>query len=147
MAEKNIAPYAIACIAVFIPMSTTHTSTRIRRKKSVTGHGLSCVKYYLWLTFISGPKVLLTSQISGKCAFIMTLMCAPSLLFCFMLTVPELIFQSPHQQAYFYFSMVLNEDPCRWIILIVAGICSLMSLAVPVTMRDPNSPITLNGFS
>jgi len=85
---------------------------------------------------ISGPKVLLTSRISGKCAFIMSLMCAPSLIFCLMLTVPALIFQSPHQQAYFYFSMVLNDDPYRWVVLALSGICTLLSLAVPATIRD-----------
>jgi hypothetical protein len=94
--------------------------------------------HYLRLTFFSGPKVLLTSRISGKCAFIMALMCMPSLLFCFMLTVPGLIFQSPHQQAYFYFSKVLDEDPYRWIVLCLAGICTLMALAVPATMRESN---------
>jgi len=117
-------------------MSTTLTSTRFRGKKSATHHGFSSVKHYLRLTLISGPKVLLTSRISGKCAFIMSLMCAPSLIFCLMLTVPALIFQSPHQQAYFYFSMVLNDDPYRWVVLALSGICTLLSLAVPATIRD-----------
>ena len=122
-------------------MSTTLTSTRFRGKESSISHGFSSVKRYLRLTFISGPKVLFTSRISGKCAFIMSLMCVPSLLFCFMLIVPGLIFQSPHQQAYFYFSMVLDEDPYRWIVLGLTGICTLMSLAVPATMRETNQRI------
>jgi len=122
-------------------MSTTLTSTRFRGKKSATHHGFFSAKHYLRLIFISGPKVLLTSRISGKCAFIMSLMCAPSLIFCFMLTVPGIIFQSPHQQAYFYFSMVLDEDPYRWIVLGLAGICTLMSLAIPATMRETNQQV------
>ena len=71
----------------------------------------------------------------------MSLMCLPSLIFCLMLTVPGLIFQSPHQQAYFYFSKVLDEDPCRWIVLGLSAICTLMSLAVPATMREAKTPI------
>ena len=122
-------------------MCNTLTSTRFRGKKSASCHGFSSVRRYLKLTFISGPKVLLTSRISGKCAFIMSLMCTPSLIFCFMLTVPGLIFQSPHQQAYFYFSKMLDEDPYRWIVLALAGICTLMSLAVPATMRETNQRI------
>ena len=117
-------------------MSTTLTSTRFGGRKSGVRRVFVGVKRYLRLTFISGPKVLLTSRISGKCAFIMSLMCAPSLIFCFMLTVPGLIFQSPQQQAYFYFSIVLDEDPYRWIVLGLATLCALMSLAVPATMRD-----------
>ena len=122
-------------------MSTTLTSTRFREKKSAARHGFSSARHYLRLTFISGPKILLTSQISAKCAFIMSLMCAPSLIFCFMLTIPGLIFQSPQQQAYFYFSMVLDEDPYRWIVLALVSICTLMSLAVPATMREAKPQI------
>ena len=122
-------------------MTTTHTPTRFSGKKTSAHFGFSGLRRFFLLTFISGPKVLLTSRISGKCAFMMSLMCAPSLIFCFMLTVPGLIFQSPHQQAYYYFSMVLDEDPYRWIVLTLAGLCSLMSLAMPATMRDTNRPI------
>lgn len=122
-------------------MSTTVTSIHPRGKQASRDHGLSKARRYLRFTFISGPKVLLTSRISGKCAVIMALMCSPSLLFCFILTVPGLIFQSPHQHAYFYFSQVLNADPARWIVLSLALACTIASLAVPATMVDPNPPI------
>ena len=122
-------------------MSSTATSTPFRRSRKVRNPGLANVKRYLWFTFIGGPKVLFTSQISLKCALIMTTMCMPSLLFCSILTLPELIFQSPHQHAYFYFGKVLNEDPTRWIVLCLAGICTLMSLAVPATMAEPKTPL------
>jgi len=96
---------------------------------------------YLRLTFISGPKILLTSRISGKCALIMTVMCMPSLMICGLLTIPALIFRSPCQHAFFYFSLVLEEDSDRWIVLFLSGFCALLSLAVPATLREAKPPI------
>ena len=55
--------------------------------------------------------------------------------------IPALIFRSPYQHAFFYFSMVLNEDPDRWAVLGLGGLCALMSLAVPATLREPKPPI------
>jgi hypothetical protein len=104
-----------------------------------TSRCLRHMKRDLELTFICGPKLLLTSRISGKCAAIMTMMCIPSLVCCFILTIPGFIFQSPQQNAYFYFSKVLNEDPARWIVLLLAGTCTLMSLAIPATMSESTS--------
>jgi hypothetical protein len=109
--------------------------------KPVSLHGIPRVKRYLRLMFFSGPKLLLTSRISGKCALIMMIMCMPALLFSFILTVPGMVFQSPYQHAYFYFSQVINEDPTRWIVLLLAGVCALMSLAVPATLTEPKAPI------
>ena len=121
-------------------MSHIPTITRIREIpkaiRQATNHCSPSVMHHLWLTFICGPKLLLTSRISGKCAAIMTMMCTPSLLCCFILTIPGFIFQSPQQNAYFYFSKVLNEDPARWIVLLLAGTCTLMSLAIPATMTE-----------
>lgn len=122
-------------------MSTTPKFTRRRDRQSAIRRAVTGAKHYIRLTLISGPRVLLTSRISGKCALIMILMSMPSLLCCFMLTVPGFIFQSPHQQAYFYFSRVLNEDPTRWIVLFLAGVCTLISLAVPATIRAPHAPV------
>lgn len=100
-------------------------------------HGLPRVMHLLRLTLITGPKVLVTSRISGKCAAIMLMLCTPSLLFCSILTIPGMLFQSPQQQAYFYFAKMLDQDPGRWIVLVLAGLCSLISLAVPATMPAP----------
>lgn len=122
-------------------MSHNLATTRFRGNKPSPPHGHFHIQRYLRHAFISGPKILLTSRISAKCALIMTLMCTPSLLICALLTLPRLIFQSPHQQAYFYFSGALGEDPTRWIVLFVGGVCTLMSLAVPATLREPEAPI------
>ncbi len=139
--KKTLTTYAIACILTSVIMSNLLASTQFSRNKKVRNHGFVRVKHYLRLTFMSGPKVLFTSQINWKCAIIMTMMCLPSLLFCSILTLPEIIFQFPHQHAYFYFGKVLNEDPTRWIVLFLAGICTIMSLAVPATMSEGKNPI------
>ena len=114
-------------------MITILSSTRCRGRKSASRPGFENIRRYLRFVFIVGPKLLFTSRISGKCAFIMMLMIAPSLLCGLMLTMPGIIFQSPQQQAYFYFSKVLEDDPSRWIVLTLATLCSLLSLAVPAT--------------
>jgi hypothetical protein len=95
------------------------------------------MKHHLWLTFISGPRVLLTSQISVKCALSMIVMCMPALIFTALLTLPALIFESPQQHAYFYFSRVLDQDPTRWFVLFLASLCVILSLSLPATMKRP----------
>jgi hypothetical protein len=118
-------------------MFTPYTSTKLRGIQNAVNRAQPHVKRYLRLTFIRGPKQLLTSRISAKCAAIIVAMCTPSLLFCGMLTIPAMIFQSPQQNAYFHFSQVLERDPTRWVVLILAGMCALMSLAVPATLPEP----------
>jgi hypothetical protein len=105
-------------------------------------HGICLVSHLLHLTFVTGPKLLLTSRITGKCAAAMAVMCSPALLFCSILTIPALLFQSPQQHAYFYFSRMLEQDPARWIVLILAGICAIMSLAVPATIQNTESSVS-----
>jgi hypothetical protein len=116
---------------------TTTPTSRSPEPELAATSGLPRVAHYLKLNFLSGPKVLLTSRISVKCATVMTLMCVPSLLFCSLLTLPALIFESPQQNAYYEFSSVINTDPLRWIVLLMASVCALMSLAVPAAMPRP----------
>ncbi len=107
------------------------------RKPSSAGH--SGLMHYLGLVFFSGPKVLLTSQISEECAAFMIIMCSPALLFSAILTLPRLIFQSPKQQAYYYFAKVLDQDPTCWIALALASLCVIVSLALPAVMPKPSN--------
>ena len=113
--------------------ATTHT---VPGEVDSASLGISRARRYVRTIYL-GPKVLLTSRITGKCAAFMMLMCAPSLLFCSLLTLPALIFQSPQQHAYFQFSRVLEQDPSRWAVLLLVSICTLMSLAVPANMAAP----------
>lgn len=84
--------------------------------------------------FITGPRVLLTSRITGKCAALMVLLLIPSFLSGMLLTLPKLIFQSPQQNAYFYFANVLDRDPSRWLPMGFAVACVLLALAIPASM-------------
>ncbi len=118
-------------------MHAIPTTTRLRGFKSIARNSLPHVKRSLRLIFIRGPKQLLTARISAKCAAIMVLLCSPSLLFCSILTIPAMIFTSPHQNAYFHFAHVLERDPSRWMVLALAGICAIISMAVPATMPEP----------
>jgi hypothetical protein len=105
--------------------------------KSTASHGHLRLITMLRLTFITGPKVLITSRISGKCAALMLMLCSPSLLFWSVLTIPAFLFQEPQQNAYYYFSLVLNQDPGRWFVMLLAGTCAVLSLAIPATQPAP----------
>jgi hypothetical protein len=83
------------------------------------------------LTFVSGPWLLFTSRLSFKNAFLMFMLCVPSLLFCSLLTFPALIFQRPEQQAYYQFAHTFNQDPANGIIFAIVALCILIALAVP----------------
>ena len=83
------------------------------------------------MIFISGPRDLVTSELSAKNASLMIMLSIPALLFCAMLTISAMLFTSPEQNAYFYFAGILNHDPSRWLILALAGVCSFLALAMP----------------
>jgi hypothetical protein len=88
------------------------------------------------LTFVDGPKQLLNSRIDPKTAAIMTGMCAPALLCWAVLTLPAMVFRSPEQNAYYYFSQMINQDPARWVVLLLATVCVVLSMAIPAAMRE-----------
>ncbi len=89
------------------------------------------------LTFISGPRLLLTSRLSAKSAALMIMLCAPALLLTAMLTVPAMLFQSPQQHAYFYFAKILQQNPIHWPMLALVAACTVVALAVPATEARP----------
>jgi hypothetical protein len=121
------------------PMKRTLDSSQFQPVTSAASQALPDVEKFLRMMLYHGPRQLLTSRISGKCAAVMVAMCSPALLFCSLLTLPTLLFRSPEQHAYFYFSRLINEDPSRWLVLMLAWICALMSLAIPATMAIPRS--------
>lgn len=86
------------------------------------------------LIFFTGPKTLLTSRITGKCATLMALLLAPSLIISLLLLLPPILFQSPEQHAYFYFAQVLDSDPERWLPMSFAILCTLVAMAIPAAM-------------
>ncbi len=117
-------------------MSLTLTLNPVtpRRVKHAVSHGIFSTKGFarlLRLTLISGPWLLLTSRLSMKSATLMMLLCAPALTLFALLTLPALIFQSPQQQAYYYFGQILNQGPVSLLSLALAGFCIMTALAIP----------------
>lgn len=107
-----------------------------------TSGGLSKFSRMIGLMLYRGPKRLVTSRISTKCAALMMFLCSPSILFCAVLTIPAMLFQSPNQEAYFYFSKILEQDPGRWLVMPLTLVCTLLALAIPATMPEPSEPET-----
>ena len=127
-------------------MSLTLTLTPVtpRRVKNAVSPGIFTARgiaRLLRLALMSGPWLLLTSRLSTKHAFLMILLCVPALLFCSMLIFPALIFQSPQQQAYYYFAQILNQDPSRWMILALTGVCAVTALAIPAMVPAPRTAV------
>ena len=125
-------------------MSLTLKPATPRHLKSALSLGLFTAKgakRLLLITFISGPWLLLTSRLSAKSASLMIMLCVPALLFCALLTVPGFLFESPEQHAYYQFAKALDQDPTRWIILTVTGLCSLLALAIPATAARPMTAV------
>jgi hypothetical protein len=112
-------------------MSSTFPETHLYGSKSLAKKKFPGPLKLLGLVLFAGPKRLLTERLSLKCAVLMVLMCIPSLLICALLTLPAMIFQSPHQQAYYYFSQMLNHDPLVWFVFGLATACTVLSLAMP----------------
>ena len=103
------------------------------------GRSLSAVfagiLHFLRLTFVEGPNQLFNSRIEPKTAAIMSGMCAPALLFWAILTLPAMIFRSPEYHAYYHFAAMIEQDPVRWVVLVLATSCLVLSMAVPAAMR------------
>lgn len=121
-------------------MSLTLKPATPRQLKNALSLGIFTAKgakRLLRITFISGPWLLLTSRLSAKAASLMIMLCVPALLFCSLLTIPAFLFESPEQHAYYQFAKALDQDPTRWIILVITGICTLMALAIPATTAQP----------
>ena len=49
----------------------------------------------------------------------------------------KMLFESQQQNAYYYFAKVLEQDPTRWLVLLLTGLCVLLSLALPAAMETP----------
>lgn len=86
------------------------------------------------LAFITGPRVLLTARITNKCAALMSLLLVTSLVSCLFILLPPVLFQSPQQNAYFYFAEILDRDPSRWLMVALSALCVLIALTIPAAM-------------
>lgn len=135
--QKILSSYAISCIPLCSPMNHPPSTTHSSPSSQAIGRSIPSAGRFLRSVFFFGPKQLFTSRISIKCAGFIAALCAPSLLCCSLLTIPAFLFQSPEQHAYYYFSQLINEDPTRWLVIFLATVCAILSLAVPAFMPPP----------
>ena len=132
--------YCFYQIKPLTTMSTQLKTTRLAKTGSNRQGAVKRLMHFLKMLLFIGPRQLLTSRISGKCAAAMVVMCTPSLLCSAILTIPAMLFQSPQQHAYFYFSRGLEGDPFRWVAMLLAAVCAFLSLAMPAAMPAPKTP-------
>lgn len=105
---------------------------------------LAHLKVFARLTFVVGPRVLLTSHISKSCASMMAVLTAPALVLTSLITVPGYLFTDPEQNTYFYFAKSFQLDfPTLTVMLLTVG-CTLFALSLPAIEEPPKpeaSPI------
>jgi hypothetical protein len=82
---------------------------------------------------LSGPRMRVSAELSGKTASLMILLCVPALLLLAMITIPSLLFPTAQNEAYFYFARCLDQELSRWSILALTAVCSLAALIIPAT--------------
>ena len=112
--------------------TTTHPSTG---GSTSAPRGMTPIMKGTITLFTEGGRCLFNSGIDRKTAAIMSAMCLPALAFCSLLTLPGMIFRSPDQHAYYYFGQTINNDPVRWLVLLLAAACVIASIAVPSIER------------
>jgi len=88
----------------------------------------------------TGPRILCTTRLNWRTARLMMMLCTPALLFCAVMTIPGLLFNSESQQAYFYWARFLSNDPTCMLMAAFAGLCAISSLALPAA--DPSAMIS-----
>lgn len=114
-----------------------HTLTKTSLAESLriaASQAISLILKIPRLAFVSGPRILLTARITGKCAALMSLLLVTSLLSCLFILLPPVLFQSPQQNAYFYFAEILDRDPSRWFSVGLSVLCVLIALTIPAAM-------------
>lgn len=95
-----------------------------KRPETSTSSGISRLA-----TFTA--RRMFTSTLSGWNATILMMLCAPPLLLFAAMNVPTLIFESPDQQAYFYFARSLNQELASSYALWLAALCLVFAVLIP----------------
>jgi hypothetical protein len=121
-------------------MTPTLESTNVRSRESASMcrfFSLKGIARALRLTFVSGPWLLLTGQLSIKNASFMIMLCTPALLLWALLTIPPLLFPFPEHNAYYQFAQIVTADPAQWLLLPLTIACLVLALAIPATSPCP----------
>jgi hypothetical protein len=121
-------------------MSHTLEAANVRRRKDASKFRFlspASVARALRITFISGPRLLFTGQLSIKSAFFMVMLCTPALFLWALLVIPPFLFPFPEHNAYFEFAQIVTGDPAQLLLLPLAAACFLLALAIPATISRP----------
>ena len=84
--------------------------------------------------FIVGPRLVLTGRFSRREAAFIAVSALPALLGLAFITLPAFIFNSPDQNAFYYFGKCLEKDSAALIPMALGVVSSIFSF------RFPHSP-------
>ena len=59
----------------------------------------------------------------------------PSLALIAFMTVPAFLFYTPEHKSYYYFSKGIENEPLRWVSIILATACTMTAFAYPLILR------------
>jgi hypothetical protein len=91
--------------------------------------------------FVTTPRKLFRSKLSNRSSSFMMLLCIPAIALFISATVPEMIFQSPQQEAYFYFARTLSQDLTNGFVLALSVICMMIAFVLPAAEAESLSSI------
>ena len=81
--------------------------------------------------FIEGPSRLITARFNQRNAVFMVALSIPALLVTALLTLPELLFNTPQHNEYYEFAKQLNHSGDRWVAMGLSACCSFFCFAIP----------------
>lgn len=126
------------------PMSLELKPATPRNFKNAAKSGvftLTGFKRFAYLALFTGPRKLLSSQLSTRSSSFIMLLCIPAIALFVLATVPTMIFQSPEQAAYFYFARTLSQDLSSGFVLALSVLCMIFAFVLPAAEADPYSAV------
>jgi hypothetical protein len=87
----------------------------------------------IWMAFY---RRLMTSRLCRKSAIYIILLCTPALALFLSMTVPTWVFQSPDQEAYYYFAKAFTFGLEKGYLLALSVLCMLLTFAMPAAPQD-----------
>ncbi len=93
---------------------------------------------FLFDTFIRSPIRLVNHGITTRSFAFMCAGLIPLLAAAFMIAVPAMVFNTPNQQAYFFFARMLQSDAASLIPVLLGLLSLIVALRFPLHSDDPH---------
>lgn len=77
------------------------------------------------------PASARQTRLCRKSATYIILLCVPALALFVSMTLPSWVFQSPDQEAYYYFARAFSNDLAKGYLLALSALCMLLVFAMP----------------